>query len=864
VSKPNKTPGYGHQGLSVVAGVPHKDVDQELRDIYMSLNASISGSASGGFAEDSDSVFAAKNQSVSHGHIVVFGTIHQVLSGLLTYRVIADGHQGELLCGDTFGYGLPHSVKTAVIYPVGTRVAALRIGRSEFGVILGALTEPVLNYRLNFPAILSGIGTFHYMRRAYIRSVITHADLGLGLPNYSQGRPADLCSGDYSITNMLGGGFHTDAFQTSLRQAHDCGIWMFAFDRLLRFIGRSVQEFSSAHERYIGADEHETYGFEGIAMYPWEAHGFFHKPDTLYEKNEGNDFVFGDGVGFMEPKKSDAVPFYRIRRYTGFPAQGEIREVLIPPKDIKEGDVFTADSEQIPLCVGRQQVLSDGTFLLESAQAIHLVKHSNIRTFHRTHEIDDPQGDDAAGDYAFSESDAPKERPEQDGNITDQLLWSVRKQAGAAFSEHKKDFKEIPREQYPFEKDVQTGNLSDLKTADHVKDPPVTQLHIDNRYGEVPVSGSRASISILPGGGIALRGSCGEEILLQGGNITLSCPGDVRIMPARSVVSLAGDDVVLRAKNSIDLTATDNDVRVKAQRNLDMVGGMSGTGRTLLENKAESIPTNKDVRDREGENIGGHGLIFKADESMVGVFGKQIYVRSVQDGGIYLDGDEGKGNVKIRAKYLGVETIKNIELGAGTGTSLLTISPTSVTVSDSNAEMGSLRVFGSIYVHRRVIATDACNNNPTAKPIFDDEAVQIQKDNVLGFNERNGMEFNTRFYEEDRIGTEEAIKNYTFSYRTVEQCGASRFEFREPYWMELYGESACSVLVSWAEPVYKYQDKTDQLPWPGYRAWEEDESVIKNQTVLYNAETGIDVEQGGATGDKKDVPAKFFKVIDPH
>jgi uncharacterized protein (DUF2345 family) len=89
-----------------------------------------------------------------------------------------------------------------------------------------------------------------------------------------------------------------------------------------------------------------------------------------------------------------------------------------------------------------------------------------------------------------------------------------------------------------------------------------------------PINIAVEKISILPDSGIVLRGACGEEILLQGGNITLSCPSDIRVLPARSAVSLAGDDVVFRAKNSIDLTATDNDVRIKAERNLDMVGGM--------------------------------------------------------------------------------------------------------------------------------------------------------------------------------------------------------------------------------------------------------------------------------------------------
>jgi hypothetical protein len=874
-----RTPGYGHQGLSVVEGSSPHNFEKLLRDT--NRVEGVSGTTSGGFFEDNSDLLGATLQSVSTTIPFLSGTIYHVFAGIQTYLVIADDNKGKIICSDLNGPLHVQSPNTGTLYTIGSRVIILRYGDSDYGVIIGSPTEPVLNYRCNYSGLLSGIGTFHYHNRKYIRALIDNKDTARGLPDHSQNRPLDICEGDYSITNMLGGGFHTDAFQTVLRQAHDCGVWAFEMDRLLRFVGKSIQEFSLTHERYRGIDEHEVYGFEGISLYLWEALGFYKKPETLYKKYEGTSCLLGHGVGFMEPEKSDAVPFYRVRRYDGFLGQGSLQEIVVPPKELEE--IHTQSSDQTPICVSRQQSLSDGTILLESTQAFHLIKHSNIRTFKRINEIDNPKGDDLKNSGEIS-IQPTSNRPAHTSNITDQILWAVRKQPIAPFEEHAKDFAPIPREQYPFEKDVQPGNLNALQSRDSIEEPPTVDLNIDERNGSVAVSGSRASISMLPDGGIVLRGACGEEILLQGGNITLSAPGDIRMMVGRSVVSLAGDDIVLRAKNSIDATATDNDVRIKAERNLDMVGGMSGNGRTLIENQARGYPTNKDVKDYEGENISGRGIVLKADQSMVGVFGKRIYNRTVEGGEIVLDSDAGKGSVKVRANYFGAEVQGSIHLcgGAGqldkevsdtagsSGSTLLAISSQSVAISTANTST-MFRVFGRIAAKEAVTTDDyfiALNSERVGKfrdgqGSFSDETMQYDQERRQSFHDSNSKHFAEEFYEEDKIGTDEAIKNYTFSYRTTDQCGAGRFGFREPYWMELYGSEACSTLVTWSEPVYKYQDTIDQLPWPGYKAWEEDKSVTTNRTQYYNAEKGIDIEEGGAGESQEVTPAEFFRVMDP-
>jgi hypothetical protein len=214
-----------------------------------------------------------------------------------------------------------------------------------------------------------------------------------------------------------------------------------------------------------------------------------------------------------------------------------------------------------------------------------------------------------------------------EASITDQILHAVRLQGNVGFEGHVLDFEKIPEEGQAFEKDVNLASLHSLRSQPEMSQPPVQKIFVDDRHGETEYSGSRASISLLPNGGIAIRGGHGEEILLQGGNITLSAPGDLRCLFGRSAVTLAGDDIVLRAKNSVDMTATDHDVRIKAERTLDMVGGMGGSGRTLLENKSTGLPNIEGVQGQEGENIRGAGVMLRAPESVVASYGKRIYTR---------------------------------------------------------------------------------------------------------------------------------------------------------------------------------------------------------------------------------------------
>ena len=192
---------------------------------------------------------------------------------------------------------------------------------------------------------------------------------------------------------------------------------------------------------------------------------------------------------------------------------------------------------------------------------------------------------------------------------------------------------------------------------------------------------------------------------------------------------------------------------------------------------------------------------------------------------------------------------------------------------------GNLEVHGSTLIRDRCQADRGCNTTELenfSQPVTEtgETRPQLLEARIERFDETMGQSLAESFWAEDMPGHSDTIKNYMFSYRTTDQYGADRYAFEEPYWMELYGEAACSSLATWAEPVYTYQEETQQQPWPGHSVWAERESMAKLDSRYFDPETGKDRDTGKdresletgqpETGQpEKVVPDKHLRIIDP-
>jgi hypothetical protein len=101
-------------------------------------------------------------------------------------------------------------------------------------------------------------------------------------------------------------------------------------------------------------------------------------------------------------------------------------------------------------------------------------------------------------------------------------------------------------------------------------------------------------------------------------------------------------------------------------------------------------------------------------------------------------------------------------------------------------------------------------------------------------------------WEDSQLVGESTLKDYQFSFRTSDQCGATRFNFEPPYWMELFNSAQVELLDTWNEQVYSYQRSVSQLSFPGYAAWTSG-TVTEVVNQLYDKETGNDTDFAGVS-----------------
>lgn len=527
-----------------------------------------------------------------------------------------------------------------------------------------------------------------------------------------------------------------------------------------------------------------------------------------------------------------------------------------------------------------------------------MIKQPNIITAKRKKDIADPQGDDlSAENYQFSGIGVEGEPPlDWNSDALDKLLTVSKKRNISAFSRHTGDWTTISREKMLFETDIATGSLSSLKSRPNLQLPESEELYVDHQNQEVKLLALRSHISILDDGGIVLRDGYGAEIKLHGGNISISCPGDIILNSARSTISMSGDDTVLKAQNSIDLSATKHDIRLKAWRNAEVAGGLSGQGRTLVENQSQSAPMMRSVQGVEGEDYSSGGLLLVNRLGLIGAYGEQIYLRGIHgkraevtptDGGddtedskppqptersgrgsIILDADQcdsQSGNIIFRSNQLESHT-KN-----GTHFSVGDPRPNNwLSLLNGITRTGpQLEIDGFVVGHNNFYTVGEfipCKEEDLwLKPDSSGKSRQDYLDEMLDILRDWYYWSEDSFWTADRYGEREMIDLLMFSCRTDSQYSGSRLDWRQPYWMSIYDEEEIEQLDLWHEHVYLYQKAFKQEAYPGYESWAKQKIIDKEPISLFDKEKKQDMPE--KPSEEPDVPespvtpAEHFRVM---
>ena len=189
----------------------------------------------------------------------------------------------------------------------------------------------------------------------------------------------------------------------------------------------------------------------------------------------------------------------------------------------------------------------------------------------------------------------------------------------------------------------------------------------------------RAGVYIGEDGSVIVRDAWGSEIVMLGGNVSISCAGNVLTLPGQTALTIAGDDIVQKAQNSVDIHASEHDVRLSAAKNMEILGGADETehsGGVIIESRGKDSGA---WDGSDGEDSKLSGITLRTRNQSIVVDGKKVNVRARNDLRIISGNDGLDGTVSIAAKKLRIRTGSSI-ISSSSGKAHLAVDKDSVSV----------------------------------------------------------------------------------------------------------------------------------------------------------------------------------------
>jgi hypothetical protein len=429
--------------------------------------------------------------------------------------------------------------------------------------------------------------------------------------NSHMGRPLDLFPGNRYWVNEQGMSIGLLNLLVGMRATDKAKIELGVLDDTVRIVSGYYRHINAQGETQIYNDGGFVTQITTGSQYQCERSGFKEYGEELTVANSATKFL--DNSTEMKRKlvEPDLAPKSRFHLYTGH--LGDVVNLFIGnPDPTQNPETMSADSKDQGLM--HTHIDGSGRMIMRSASGISFQRWDRIPIPKRKREPWDPEGDKIEDDPAIFADKKPFELPSdypyaRNMLMRDMMAWyqklAYQRLHETSTANQRKDYY-LPEE-------------TDLTTPDDTYDK---QGEAREKFQENDLRHN--FLNVEPDGSIILRDAWGSEIVMRGGNIIISCAGQLELRPGKSLVGLAGHDFIVKAKNSIDLTATDKDVRIKADRNLHMLAeGRTSGGGILLESKAKSSAST--FKDLKGEKVRSSGIILKASDSTVYTEAKTVH-----------------------------------------------------------------------------------------------------------------------------------------------------------------------------------------------------------------------------------------------
>jgi hypothetical protein len=813
-----------------------------------------------GMMRDSHRAGQATQSALNSGDLLRGIIVHSI-PGIHWYKVQLGQGQGWIAACMLSDSGLiPVGPRNTSPIPPNNSVLVYKPKGLNHGYILGVIPPALANGNIVCPDwIVQGSGSGLRREAAHLFPITSTTANG-GAVDWSANRPLDSTSMERGWTTPTGLAVTIDDFLIQLRVNEQCGLWMSIFDSWCRLAGVQLDIESSVHGEYARDDEGESRHLRAIAAYPWEALGLYDSGTAFTQDYDGKDVQYTKHKAAIDlPEgKEDVQPIYRYLEHGGYLGQGHLRAVVKPAK---VAGVQRYSDQDIPdEGVFRETIGLDGSYSLVSAKRVYIGKRCKIVIPKAVKAAEDGRGDDALKDnYLFSGkfgsaephkiSDIKITVPHQAmlrcAAVNDLIAHTMNWQALHPFHYHKLDFKtwQLDEQDQHFNRIQEHLDFTVLADESAMTDPIAISMHIDHRYGDVDYFERESFLIFHDDGSVQLGCGYGAQILLAEGNIRIQAPGTVAVEAGTDAIMLA-DQIILRAKDSIDVSSSQRDVRIKAERNMQLLAGNSGQGGMLLESKGTGSINN--YAQLFGEDVQSSGIVLKAAEGTCAVLAQNIYLRTggadLGEGDILLDASGGQRDIRFYADEIHAYANSQITFAFGPQDDVSVVNrlytfKSDVCIIDVPLELGGqLRCYsaagilslGEIVSTACIIGEQVASADgsigfiaasffpPITAALTAVSAVMPGLRSVESTVHQDTIVLT--YYQTTQLGDFDTITNLGFSYRDPPGAGiqykTESFTWPEARWQMLQRLGLASGGVVWAETPVLYQGELT-YPWPG-------------------------------------------------
>jgi len=712
-----------------------------------------------------------------------------------------------------------------------------------------------------------------------------------GAISFSAGRPYDAIMGDCGFISSTGCRLLIDSFTAQLGVTEMSQLTFYHHDMLGKLAAYNFLEWTAARERESLNDQEEVSDWCGYAAYPWEQLGYFSRAasrDATRILTAQEWQKESPAYSKMELVDDYAMPFHRERNWHGYLGQGGRVSVCgLPEQTGNHMSYFGGSGLVAPHLPGLydESVSLGGRRCVQSVKGISLAKRAGIAVPTRKRRPEDPNGDNPQN-YKFSGQlgSGPAHHIKDDistegakdtsqaraAGLMDMHAYMLGYAPNQPFISHQQDYT-VPEERdmgWVDGKSEEIPEFAELRQRMSIDAERYKKTVAIDSAREQSVYTLPCGIDFLDDGGVVLYDGFGGEIRMTGGNITISAPGDVWVKSGRNTNIWGGDDINVRARNSVDVVASTHDVRLKAERNMQLLAGNSGSGGVLIESRSLGAKFNGE---QTGEGAVTSGIVLRSPKSVVATWASNIYLRTggegdtINGGSVYIDAGRGMYPVVMVASNFSqhIKNVVDINFGEpGEATHTTYFSKNISTLSGTALIGGSIAATGGVYAEKSFFSSTGhiftaksseyggLVGSLEGESLTDTIEYLARIDEYIQtiFITAATTQFNALFtdsiYFDGGYGNAAVLQTIEVSMRTTEDYGVKDFYIFEDRWQQL-ARLKSESMPKWRERPVTVQ-KSESYPYPGREAFKSNTSLYRQDPVLFDAAQGRSKPHGSA------------------